>query len=424
MLMNPPFHPLLRGDRIGLIGDSITCDSRWWAHLRTGLLTAHPACELEFINLAIPGDNAAEALERYEWDIAPAAITAAIVMLGMNDVWRAGYETASPTQEIEEKRRSAIQAYGHNLTNLLDRLLTDRIRIVLLSPSPYEQEASLPELNLHGVDDALAECTRIARTIAAARDVKFVDLHAPMRMLGRELRKADPCATIVGADRVHPEDKGHAVLGRLVLEALDPSERVSVVATAALSSMARTTEGKKRGEWIWEYTGGLPDPTPQPLELRILKLPPREIVLRAAVKPGEWILSVDQAPVLHTNAGDLAAGVELSCLNSPLLTTARAIQDAGEAVVREEKRMRNLLMLQIWSVRNGFTREGEGFLKYLEQLTNPEPPDHWLHISAGDARQLLRAIPEHKERMNDLRNSLKNAAQPWRHRIELKLKLK
>ena len=87
------------GDIVAMIGDSITYNGQWWTNLHEQLMVRHPEIKCDFRNFGIPGGSAGEAVTRYEWDIAPAKPTVAIVMFGMNDVWRDAY-ISSPTADM------------------------------------------------------------------------------------------------------------------------------------------------------------------------------------------------------------------------------------------------------------------------------------------------------------------------------------
>src|SRR5690242_11037723 len=73
----------LDGDRVALIGDSITHDGTYHAFVYDFYLTRYPAMRVTFLNCGISGDNTGGANARFEWDILSKHPTAATIMLGM-----------------------------------------------------------------------------------------------------------------------------------------------------------------------------------------------------------------------------------------------------------------------------------------------------------------------------------------------------
>ncbi len=198
------------GDIIAMIGDSITYNGQWWNNLREQLIVRHPELKCDFRNLGIPGGGAGQAITRYEWDIAPIKPTVAMVMFGMNDVWRDAY-ISSPTDDMITGRDECLMRFLQNTDALVSRLLNDGIRVVLFTPSPYDQyNESHSAVNLKGVDDALAICGGMVRGIAISRQFKVIDFHTILR------RKCDDGMTIIGDDRVHPNDAGYEEMANIV----------------------------------------------------------------------------------------------------------------------------------------------------------------------------------------------------------------
>ncbi len=202
------------GDIIAMIGDSITYNGHWWTNLREQLIVRYPELKCDFRNLGIPGGGAGQAITRYEWDIAPVKPTVAMVMFGMNDVWRDAY-ISSPTDDMITGRNECLQRFLLNTDALVRRLLSDGIRVVLLTPTPYDQyNESHTAVNLYGVDDALAICGGMVRGIAISRQLKVIDFHTVLR------RKCADGMMIIGDDRVHPNDAGHDEMANIVKDEL------------------------------------------------------------------------------------------------------------------------------------------------------------------------------------------------------------
>jgi len=258
--MTDPKDSIFRdGDVVAMIGDSITYDGRWWVSLREQLLARRPGVHCDFRNCGIAGGGAEGALRGYNWDIAPHHPTLALVMFGMNDVWRDCY-APSPTEAMLTRRAEALDRFLAASSALVDRLLEDSVRVVLVTPTPFDQYAlERPAPNLPGVDDALAVCGGMVRGLAAARRLPVVDLHTPLR---RRCAAGEP---LVGEDRVHPGDPGHDAMTTLVAAALCPGPTVSVPpAVRAASRALHAAECRLRTpamfrNWAGDATAGSGD---------------------------------------------------------------------------------------------------------------------------------------------------------------------
>ena len=221
--MNDNSSPMFQdGDVVAMIGDSITCDGRWWVELREQWLARHPGEFCDFRNCGIPGAGAGGALPRYPWDIAPLRPTVALLMFGMNDVWREGYKPPV-TGEMLAGRDECLERYLSNMNELVDRLVGQGIKVCLLTPTPFDQYASDRSApNMPGVDDALAICAGMVKGIAIARRLPVVDLHTPLR------HRCAAGDALISEDRVHPGELGHMAIAELVCGALLSGPMVDV----------------------------------------------------------------------------------------------------------------------------------------------------------------------------------------------------
>ena len=240
--MNDNSSPMFQdGDVVAMIGDSITCDGRWWVNVREQWLARHPGAFCDFRNCGIPGGGAEGALRRYAWDIAPLRPTVAVVMFGMNDVWREGYRPPI-TGEMLTGRAECLELFLANMNELVERLVQEGVRVALLTPTPFDQYApDRPAPNLPGVDDALAICAGMVKGIAAARRLSVVDLHTPLR------RRCAAGEMLISEDRVHPGGLGHLAMAELVSATLLPGAPVVVPAELQAASQAlHEAEGRQR----------------------------------------------------------------------------------------------------------------------------------------------------------------------------------
>lgn len=306
----PPWRP---GAVVAMVGDSITSNGRWWATVREQVLARAPGQPVEFRNCGISGGSASGACQRYDWDIAPHRPTAACVMFGMNDVNRGLYQEAPSAAQLSERAAALTDVLRH-LTALTTRLQQDGVQVVLVTPTPFDQYApQRPVPNLPGVDDALAIVGGMVRGLGAGRGLPVVDLHTPLRL---RVAAGEP---LVGDDRVHPGDAGHAAMAELVLAALLPGPSVPVRAPLLAASRAlHEAEGRQRTiamfrSWAQGAGGGHDDAA-------VLAF----IAARAAAEPNPWVR--DQMRVcreLLPRQAELAA--EVAALRQRLAAVGAAL---------------------------------------------------------------------------------------------------
>ncbi|MBL8995541.1 MAG: SGNH/GDSL hydrolase family protein, partial [Spirochaetia bacterium] len=224
-----PAERFREGDRVAFIGDSITHGGIYFAWVNEFYLTRFPSEKIIFINNGISGDTASGANSRFDWDIMTGKPNAAAIMLGMNDVNRPSYGVESPNEEILKRQTDALNSYKTNTVTLAARLQTNKVRLTFITPSPYDQTASLKEKNLFGVNGALSNCGEFLKARALDLKAGLVDFNGPMTSLNAQIQATNVEATLVGRDRVHPGGLGHLVMAWLFLKAQGMTSTVANV---------------------------------------------------------------------------------------------------------------------------------------------------------------------------------------------------
>ena len=203
-----PAPAFVANDRWVAIGDSITQDTAYARYVDLFQVIRRPDQPVTYLNAGVSGDSAAGALRRFDWDILPAdgpAPTVATIMLGMNDCGRDLYAPGSPDDALAQKKRHDwLDAYAKAMRTLVERLEASGVRVILITPSPYDDTSAMDKPNLPGANTALAACADIARALAAERDLAVIDLNGPLTAYNQRRQKADPTFTMIGGDRVHP----------------------------------------------------------------------------------------------------------------------------------------------------------------------------------------------------------------------------
>jgi lysophospholipase L1-like esterase len=314
------------GDKVVLVGDSITHGRKWHRYVYAYYLTRFPQRRIRFINQGIAGDSAGGALRRLDWDILPHQPNAATIFLGMNDVGRGHYGPADPTEKILQARQTALDNYRRNMDSLADQLQAAGVqKLWFMTPSPYDDTAQLAAENFVGVNGALAQCGRYGTELAAKYGGGLIDLNTPMTALNQKHQQADPAFTLIGPDRVHPGDLGMMVIAYYTLRAQGCGPLVSrvVVDAAAGGRVVEALQAEVTGLRVTpesiEFTcreSALPWPL-EPSARGALTLVPlvedlNQQQLVVQLPAGTYALSLDDREVGRYTAAQLQAGINLA----------------------------------------------------------------------------------------------------------------
>lgn len=210
--------PFRDGETVVFLGDSITHQNRFPRFIEDYYLTRLNERTINFINAGVGGDTASGCMSRFEEDVAAKHPDAVCIMFGMND------SGACDT--------NVIKRYATNI-----RLLAQRIdrecpasRIVWMTPSIFDETAVITNRPPMREVDKVRNSVRLAamaeevRKLAAERGELCVDFHKAMTAENARRQKVDKYYTLVGPDRVHPQDEGSYFMRDVFLRAqgLDP----------------------------------------------------------------------------------------------------------------------------------------------------------------------------------------------------------
>lgn len=197
-------------DRVCFIGNSITMDGRFFNFIELFYATRYPERKIEFYNCGIAGDVAKGVLSRMEKDILIHRPTWSVLMIGMNDVNRNLYSNARKNEPgISDKQKQALERYYANVDSIIIRLLKSGSKVILQTPTIYDQTAVLPIENYPGVNDALKKCAEYLKSRAVLYKIPVVDYWTMLDNINKKLQAVNPGSTIISGDRVHPGAQGH-----------------------------------------------------------------------------------------------------------------------------------------------------------------------------------------------------------------------
>ena len=330
-----------KGDVWVAVGDSITHSRRYHSFIYLYYATRFPEARFEMVNCGVSGDSAAGAVRRFPWDIEPHKPTVATVMLGMNDVGRGNYGKDKTDPKLVARRQGAIDGHMRSMDKLSELLRGLGADIIYLTPSIYDQTAEIERYNNFGVNDALGTCgKRVGAELAPKYKGGVADLHGPMTALNAVYQAKDKSKTLVGADRVHPGDMGQFLMAYFFLDAqqvpavvaemsVDASGKVLGNANCTLSEI-QAEPGKVA---FTSLEKALPYPVPliagEALELvPFLQKMNREMLTVRGLPGGDYVVVIDDEPVLAATAKELATGLNLAtCKRTPMYRQAEAVAE-------------------------------------------------------------------------------------------------
>jgi lysophospholipase L1-like esterase len=202
------------GDRIIVMGDSITEQHLYSNYLEMWSVCRFPKRNLTFRNVGIGGDRSPGGNSRFQRDVLAHKATVLTVDFGMND----GY-----SRTFDQK---AFQTYLNGLQGIADQARAAKIRVAWITPQPIEKREPGP---VHpGVNENLERFSQGVQEIAAKNGGIFVDqFHPYLAVLARARATDAKNNNITAGDPVHPGPPGQVVMAAAILKILDFQRLVS-----------------------------------------------------------------------------------------------------------------------------------------------------------------------------------------------------
>lgn len=350
--------PYKAGDIICYLGDSITKQGGYHSEIQLFYVTRYPDQPMVSWNCGLAGNMAKDMLKRYQWDAMSRNPTVVCIMAGMNDVNRGLYSRQmSSHPEIAGKRDEAIARHLDNMDQLIDSLTQKNVRIILLTPSIYDQTGTQKATCNFGVCDALDKCAAGVRQLSEKYNTKFIEFTIPMKEINLMKQKVNPDFTIVGPDRIHPGAAGHMFMAWLFLK----SQNVLPVVSEMVIDVAKKSVIKQNN---CDISGLRVDDTalsfdclekalPFPLDAKnekILSLIPfchdlnmEKLCIKGLAK-GEYELRIDGVKIMKISADGLMEGINLATQkNTPQYKQALQVKKVLSRRFRLENKLRDFV---------------------------------------------------------------------------------
>jgi lysophospholipase L1-like esterase len=309
---------LADGDTLVFLGDSITHQCLYTQYVEDYFYTRYPNRRIRLHNAGVSGDQAEDALIRFDEDIAKFKPKYVTILIGMNDGHYTRFE-----HEI-------FDTYKRDMTTLLDKIEDIGATAILMHPTMFDlRPVLMGGKEFEGEDARQIHYNAVLAFFGAwglqqanERGLGYVNMYEPLNRLTREQRKTDPRFTMI-EDAVHPGPDGQLVMALALLN--------DIGADPVVSSIHVDRKGDK---WAAEADGGtlsaistdkisftftadsLPWVVPEEAHLgyRIAdagQKMSRETLRVTGLTAGKYYLKIDGRRVGTFDLQQLAAGVEL-----------------------------------------------------------------------------------------------------------------
>jgi lysophospholipase L1-like esterase len=206
------------GDTLVFLGDSITHQCLYTQYVEDYFYTRYPERRIRFHNSGVGGDRAADALARFDDDVAAFKPKYVTILLGMND---GSYTRFEP---------DIFATYEKGMTELLDKIAALGATAIPMTPTMHDSRAARMRKPQEPRDTyynaVLSFYGTWLREIAGQRGLGFVNMWAPLNDLTMQERKKNPNFTLI-KDAVHPDAPGQVVMAVALISEMVPRSTVS-----------------------------------------------------------------------------------------------------------------------------------------------------------------------------------------------------
>lgn len=330
---------LKSGDRVVFYGDSITEQRLYTTFTESYVLTRFPDKTITFVHSGWGGDQVSGGGGgpidvRLKRDVLAYRPTVMTIMLGMND---AGYRPFD---------QSTFDRYAKGYRHIVETMKAGApgIRLTLIVPSPYDDVTRDPKFE-GGYNAVLLRYGEFIKELAQQEGATVADLNTSVVAATKKANEIDPThAAELNPDRVHPGPGGQLLMAAALLKAWHAPATVSDVTIDVSSSKPTSTiengtvselEGTETGVSWSQHDRALPFPlnakdTHIGLALKasdFLDTLDRQMVRVKGLKEGSYALSIDGAELGSYKDNELADGVNLATVETPMLKQAQQVHE-------------------------------------------------------------------------------------------------
>lgn len=416
--------PFAAGAVVACIGDSITHNGQWPRYLHRFYATRYPERHVTFWNAGISGNVSRDVLARLDSDILVRKPTAAVVMLGMNDVNGPNYAADATPASLAPAVDQVLATWRADYGSILARLKDAQVAVTVMTPPPYDQDSQSGGPAKIGKNAALARLSGELPTVAAGLPV--IEHYGILQHLA-EAKQAEYPAFSFSPDRTHPNEAGHLVIAWAILRAqgavptvsrlaIDAASRKAVAERAEVGAVTATAR-----EVSFTVTAAA---LPYPIDWRAAlgdRLVPfsdefcREELRVAGLAAGDWTLAIDGVTVGTWPAAVLATGIDLGrTVATPQYQQALAVAALVDRRADQENNLRNVVFLDADMRADKVDPEDPVACKaWLDKVWN------WRRGIVPSYRETKPKVAEVTAAVVDLDGQIRQAAQPKARRYVL-----
>ena len=363
-------------DRVVFFGDSITDQRLYTTFAETYVVTRFPQSNITFTHSGWGGDRVSGGsggpVDVRLWrDVLPYNPTVVTIMLGMNDArYRAFDQTIF--DDFDKGMRHIVAILKRQLPSA---------SITLIQPSPYDDVTRAP-LFEGGYNNVLRRYSDFLKDLATTEKLQVADLNTSVVAALTKANTLNPAdAAKLIPDRVHPGPAGHLLMAKALLEDWHAPALVSEVEIEASrksvsvqrnTRITELTSSAKSISWL-QLDQSLPMPVDAKDPLTALAVQSsnfhealnRQSLKLARLTPGTYTLTIDAQPVGGFTAEQLASGINLATLPTPMLQQAARVH----ALTLQHTAIHNLRWRQVQvPLEKTNTPELLNALKALDEL--------------------------------------------------------
>ncbi len=204
----PPV-PLMKGDRIVFLGDSITQAGAgpkgFVTLINNALQEKHKDLGIEVIGAGVSGNKVPDIQARLERDVLSKKPTVVVIYIGINDVWHGEKDPAKGTSKDK---------YEAGLRDVIQRCQDAGARVVLCTPSVIGEKNDGSNTN----DMKLDEYSDISRAVAKDLKVPVCDLRKAFTDYEKASNADNKESGVLTGDRVHLNEAGNKFVADAMLK--------------------------------------------------------------------------------------------------------------------------------------------------------------------------------------------------------------
>ena len=387
------------GDRVVFYGDSITDQRLYTTFAETYAVTRFPRANVTFVHSGWGGDRVTGGGGgpvdlRLDRDVVAYKPTVVTVMLGMND---ASYQAF---------RENIFKTYADGYKHLVDKLKADLpgVRLTLIKPSPYDDITRKPKFE-EGYNSVLVRYGDFIKDLAQKSGADVADLNTLVVEATKKAYESDPEGSIkLNEDRVHPGPGGQLLMAYALLKDWNAPSVVSTVSLdakgPALTSTENTTVTDLASDGSIRWTQ-LDEALPFPINLKdaptalavkssdVVDGLDREILKVANLDAENYTLSIDAKTIGDFTKGQLAEGVNLATLATPMSEQAANVHQLTlrRATLHNQRWRMIQVPYQAYNKSSGFSKALDGLDALeaevqVEQRAAAQPKPHKFELKA------------------------------------------